>query len=239
MVPGELPRHYEKGRRKVPNDDWSFDEGPRDSSPGLSPSLLEEKLERSAGFVRAPSYRRGTPPRDIPSPAASFHLDPNTRSQEVEELPPPRPREAHGLTQHPETFQPFQAELARETAPRRGLMPGRCKLVVEQGKILGERFLLSEWEMLIGRYDANSGRCPDIDLTAQDPAFVHRAHAKLRFEHQQQSLYLDDLGGRNGSFVNNKPVSSRTSVRLQLGDRVRIGRVVMRLVDAPEMSEVE
>ena len=57
---------------------------------------------------------------------------------------------------------------------------GRVKLVVEQGKILGEQFLLSDFEMMVGRYDAGSGRCPDIDLTAQDPAYVHRQHVHGR-----------------------------------------------------------
>lgn len=115
------------------------------------------------------------------------------------------------------------------------LRPGEVKLVVEQGMILGERFLLGDVEILIGRLDSNSGLCPDIDLSAQDPAFVHRRHARLRFDLAEQALYMEDLGGRNGSFVNNRPLTPRNELRLRIGDKLRVGRVVMRLLDAPEM----
>lgn len=81
---------------------------------------------------------------------------------------------------------------------------GRVKLVVEQGKILGEQFLLSDYEMMVGRYDAGSGRCPDIDLTAQDPAYVHRQHVRISFSPAGESVTVHDMGGRNGSYVNNK-----------------------------------
>lgn len=119
------------------------------------------------------------------------------------------------------------------------LRPGTLKLLVEQGKLLGEQYLLSDPTLLIGRFDAASGVCPDIDLTAQDPAYVHRRHARLQFEESDGSLHLIDLGGRNGSFVNNQAVPRGSAVRLRVGDKVRIGRVVMRLLAAPEMNDME
>lgn len=111
-------------------------------------------------------------------------------------------------------------------------MRGRVKLVVEQGLILGEQFLLVDSEILIGRADATT--CPDIDLAAHDPNYVHRAHAVLRFDPAGHSLTLFDLGGRNGIYVNNRSVPSNGSSPVKLGDKIRIGRVVMRLVLAPE-----
>lgn len=119
------------------------------------------------------------------------------------------------------------------------LRPGGLKLLVEQGKLLGEQYLLADPTLLIGRFDAASGVCPDIDLTAQDPAYVHRRHARLQFEESDGSLHLIDLGGRNGSFVNNQAVPRGSAVRLRVGDKVRIGRVVMRLLAAPEMNDME
>jgi pSer/pThr/pTyr-binding forkhead associated (FHA) protein len=101
--------------------------------------------------------------------------------------------------------------------------------VVEQGKILGEQFLLSERECIIGRYDAGSGRCPDIDLTAQDPAYVHRQHARIVFGPHPEALTVYDMGGRNGSYVNNQVISRNGSATLRVGDKLRIGRVVLRL----------
>lgn len=117
------------------------------------------------------------------------------------------------------------------------MLLGRIKLVVEQGKILGEQFLLSDYEMSIGRYDAGSGRCPDIDLTAQDPAYVHRQHVKLTFSRDGAQLTVTDLGGRNGSYVNNVLIDKNGSAPLRLGDKLRIGRVVMRVQPAPELEK--
>ncbi len=118
-----------------------------------------------------------------------------------------------------------------------GRLIGRVKLVVEQGKILGEQFLLSDREITVGRYDAGTGRCPDIDLTEQDPAYVHRQHVKLVFNDGGTDLTMYDLGGRNGSYVNNQLIDKNGSARVRLGDKVRVGRVVMRLQGAPELDE--
>lgn len=113
-------------------------------------------------------------------------------------------------------------------------MQGRVKLVVEQGLILGEQFLLRDSETVIGRSHENT--CPDIDLSAHDPNYVHRAHAALRFDPSGHTLTAFDLGGRNGVYVNNRSLASNGSCPLKLGDKIRIGRVVMRLVLAPEVD---
>lgn len=113
-------------------------------------------------------------------------------------------------------------------------MQGRVKLVVEQGQIIGEQYLLSDAELSIGRHVPGSGYCPDIELSAQDASFVHRQHARLRFEQQGAQLFIDDLGGRNGVFVNNHAVPRLGSVALNVGDKIRIGRVVLKLLAATE-----
>jgi pSer/pThr/pTyr-binding forkhead associated (FHA) protein len=114
---------------------------------------------------------------------------------------------------------------------------GRVKLVVEQGKILGEQFLLADFDITVGRYDAGTGRCPDIDLTAQDPAYVHRQHARLTFSADGRSLTLHDMGGRNGCYVNNQLLDKNGSAPVRLGDKVRIGRVVMRMQPATDAEK--
>jgi len=113
--------------------------------------------------------------------------------------------------------------------PSDGRLIGRIKLVVEQGKILGEQFLLADHDVTIGRYDAGTGRCPDIDLTAQDPAYVHRQHARLTFTPDGKHMTLHDMGGRNGSYVNNQLLDKNGQAPVRVGDKVRIGRVVMRV----------
>ena len=114
---------------------------------------------------------------------------------------------------------------------------GSIKLVVEQGRILGEQFLLNDHEVIIGRYDAGSGRCPDIDLTAQDPAYVHRQHVRLAFNRSGDQLMIYDLGGRNGSYLNNQLIEKNGSALVQIGDKVRVGRVVLRVQVAGESDD--
>lgn len=131
------------------------------------------------------------------------------------------------------------APRAAAPAPRAATsaMLGNVKLVVEQGRILGEQFLLNDHEVMIGRYDAASGRCPDIDLTAQDPAYVHRQHVRLAFSRAGDQLMMYDMGGRNGSYLNNQLLEKNGSALVQLGDKLRVGRVVMRLQTAPEVDD--
>ncbi len=118
-----------------------------------------------------------------------------------------------------------------------GMKLGHVKLVVEQGRILGEQFLLGDHELMIGRYDAGSGRCPDIDLTAQDPAYVHRQHVRLAFNPAGDRLIVYDMGGRNGAYINNQLIEKNGSALVQIGDKLRVGRVVLRVQEAPEVDD--
>lgn len=106
---------------------------------------------------------------------------------------------------------------------------GKIKLVVEQGMIIGEQYLLSEPRMVIGRSDPSSSIYPDIDLTGQDNEYVHRRHALLQFYDLDTRLSVEHVGGTNPTLVNNQPVEAGELVELKIGDRLRIGRVVMRL----------
>lgn len=147
-------------------------------------------------------------------------------------------RPAAGGTSRTAYLDPTEAD--RELLGRAGAtaqsLRGRVKLVVEQGLLLGEQFLLADPEVLIGRYDADSGMCPDIDLSAQDPNYVHRRHARLYFSPDGRALRVADLGGRNPVYVNNARVVAGADMALNLRDKLRVGRVVMRLVPAPEME---
>jgi hypothetical protein len=121
-----------------------------------------------------------------------------------------------------------------EPSPEDDLNPGpsllgKLKLVVEQGLIIGEQYLLSEPMLVIGRADQAAPSYPDIDLGAQDNDYVHRLHARLQFHDFNTRLSVEHLGGANPTLVNNQPVAARELVELVLGDRLRVGRVVMRL----------
>lgn len=68
------------------------------------------------------------------------------------------------------------------------------------------------------------GRCPDTVIKLFDKA-CSRAHAEIY--RKGDSISIEDLGSRHGTFVNGKRITHR--VRLHLGDRVDIGHTVLKL----------
>jgi len=69
------------------------------------------------------------------------------------------------------------------------------------------------------------GRALDADLTLSDP-FLSRRHS--RFFRTGADLFVEDLGSRNGTFVNGEPVDG--TMRLRRGDRVQFGQTVAELL---------
>ena len=56
-------------------------------------------------------------------------------------------------------------------------------------------------ESQIGRWDADGGIFPDVDLDTDDPeAKVSRRHARITFA--TGKYFLEDLGSTNGTFMN-------------------------------------
>lgn len=110
------------------------------------------------------------------------------------------------------------------------LQQGSAKLVVEQGMTIGKQFLLNDPEMLVGREDADEDIFPDIDLSDQDDGYVHRRHATLKFEGGK--LLVVDLGGSNKTYLNNRPIAPQEPQELSVGDKIRFGKVVLRLLQA-------
>ena len=175
---------------------------------------------------------------DFPSTDQPFgRAKPYRRPEQKKDRRPNRPTQTHqpDPTNVISTANSHRSNQPDRTNPEHLL--GKIKLVVEQGKILGEQFLLADPVIMIGRYDASTGRCPDIDLTAQDPAYVHRQHVRITFEKADNKIFFEDMGGRNGSYVNNQLLESHSRIAIHVGDKVRVGRVVMRLLLAPELSE--
>ncbi len=74
-------------------------------------------------------------------------------------------------------------------------------LIIERGGEIGTEFPLAADESNIGRWDADNGIFPDVDLDSHDPeAKVSRKHARIIFKDGQ--YFLEDLGSTNGTFVN-------------------------------------
>ncbi len=101
-------------------------------------------------------------------------------------------------------------------------------LVIERGNAIGTEFPLSSVDSTIGRWDADNGVFPDVDLDAFDPeAKVSRKHARIIFEND--SYMLEDLGSINGTFVNRgRRLIPGNPHRLQNGDEIIVGKTFLR-----------
>ena len=103
-----------------------------------------------------------------------------------------------------------------------------AKLVIERGKSVGKIFMLSSADSQIGRWDADGGIFPDVDLDSDDPeAKVSRRHARITMN--DGKYYLEDLGSTNGTFVNRgKRLSPGTRQQLNDGDEIIVGKTFLR-----------
>jgi pSer/pThr/pTyr-binding forkhead associated (FHA) protein len=82
-------------------------------------------------------------------------------------------------------------------------------------------------ELVIGRYDPDTGESPDIDLQECDAVNkgVSRRHAVI--VKQNDKLLLIDKGSPNGTFLNGqRQIANQTRV-LRDGDEVRLGHLVL------------
>jgi hypothetical protein len=104
----------------------------------------------------------------------------------------------------------------------------KAKLVIERGSSVGTEFPITNEESNIGRWDADNGIFPDIDLDVHDPeAKVSRRHARIIFENG--GYLIEDLGSTNGTFVNRgRRLLPGTPHRLSDGDEIIVGKTFLR-----------
>ncbi len=103
-----------------------------------------------------------------------------------------------------------------------------ARLVIERGKSVGKQFMLNSAESHIGRWDADGGIFPDVDLDSEDPeAKVSRRHARITLNDGKH--FLEDLGSTNGTFVNRgKRLPPGTRQPLNDGDEIIVGKTFLR-----------
>jgi len=106
----------------------------------------------------------------------------------------------------------------------------RAKLIIQRGGKIGKEFPLSTSESLIGRWDADGGIFPDIDLDQDDPeAKVSRRHARIVWQNNQ--YVIEDLGSTNGTFINRGPrLLPGTRQSLNNGDEIIVGKTFLKFV---------
>jgi pSer/pThr/pTyr-binding forkhead associated (FHA) protein len=101
-------------------------------------------------------------------------------------------------------------------------------LLIERGNSVGTEFHLTAEESYIGRWDADNGIFPDVDLDAFDPeAKVSRRHARIIRENNQYGV--EDLGSTNGTFINRgRRLIPGNRQQLKDGDEIIVGKTFLR-----------
>lgn len=125
----------------------------------------------------------------------------------------------------------FQAvEHAVPQAPVAPMAAGQAhsRLVIERGDGPGTEFSLANDESIIGRWDADNGIFPDVDLDAFDSdAKVSRRHARII--RSGASYMIEDLGSTNGTYVNRgRRLLPGNPQPLADGDEVIVGKTFLR-----------
>jgi hypothetical protein len=125
---------------------------------------------------------------------------------------------------------PETSLVEREPDKLSNMAPKRvhAKLIIERGQSIGTEFNLSAEESNIGRWDADNGVFPDIDLDAHDSeAKVSRKHARIHYNNGQ--YLLEDLGSTNGTFINRgrRLIPGSPNV-LNDGDEIIVGKTFLR-----------
>lgn len=109
-----------------------------------------------------------------------------------------------------------------------GVSSMNAKLVIERGDGPGTEFRLSGADATIGRWDADNGIFPDVDLDSHDQeAKVSRRHARIKM--LDGNYVVEDLGSTNGTYVNRgRRLLPGMPQVINDGDEVIVGKTFLR-----------
>ncbi len=101
-------------------------------------------------------------------------------------------------------------------------------LKIERGDAAGTEFELGSTESNIGRWDADNGIFPDVDLDSHDQeAKVSRRHARIIYK--DGNYFVEDLGSTNGTYVNRgRRLLPGNPQVLADGDEIIVGKTFLR-----------
>ena len=122
-----------------------------------------------------------------------------------------------------------QEDLTPAVSESNSLDPSvHATLCIERGNAASTEFPLTADESNIGRWDADNGIFPDVDLDAYDPdSKVSRKHARII--RRNGAYFIEDLGSTNGTFVNRgRRLLPGTPQVLNTGDEIIVGKTFLR-----------
>jgi len=109
-----------------------------------------------------------------------------------------------------------------------GVTVAKAVLTIERGEGAGTQFSLTRDESVIGRWDADNGIFPDVDLdTVDQEAKVSRRHARILV--RDSKFFVEDLGSTNGTYINRgRRLLPGTPQQLSDGDEIIVGKTFLR-----------
>ena len=139
----------------------------------------------------------------------------------------PRPVSVTSIGVPPVVFEP-EGDVPVSSDKESGSGVAHASLMIERGDSPGTEFWLVNDESTIGRWDADNGVFPDVDLDAHDSdAKVSRRHARI--VRNNGSYFIEDLGSTNGTYVNRgRRLLPGNAQILNDGDEVIVGKTFLR-----------
>jgi len=174
---------------------------------------------------------------DTSSEFASDSINPNSGSQEIPvyqsanvtsvgipSAVEKKDLEASGKGESDENDRESSEDVGKDSDKRNV----HANLIIERGPAIGTEFQLASDESNIGRWDADNGIFPDIDLDTHDPeAKVSRKHARIIFRNSE--YLLEDLGSTNGTFINRgRRLIPGNPHKIKEGDEIIVGKTFLR-----------
>jgi serine/threonine-protein kinase len=184
---------------------------------------LSEKRPSTADLMRPPGAPSFAAPQAVPRPAVPAAPSVAGGYQTI----------ATGPAGQPSPPPPVAAPAPDASANRSHHAAARgsgARLVIERGGRIGKEFAVAGGETNIGRWDADGGIFPDVDLDQDDPeAKVSRRHARIIREGHQ--FYIEDLGSTNGTFINRgRRLLPGNRHPLNNGDEIIVGKTFLKFV---------
>ncbi len=125
--------------------------------------------------------------------------------------------------------QAIEQEQMQDAHQREEFHPAQTKLELSVTDMPDRLLIAVDHDLVVGRADSVTNYMPDIDLTTFGAyrLGLSRRHAIIRVE--ENTLIVQDLQSRNGTFVNGKAVPSGGTHPLRDGDTLRLGNLTVQL----------